>query len=105
MSLKSCQNQVDKWIEQYKLGYFDPHEIVTRLAEETGEVAREVSHLHGPKKRKDTEEKGNLGEELADVIFIVICMANSHDIDLDEHFQKVIDEKCYGRDKDRFDKK
>lgn len=104
MSLKEKQKQVDDWVNQYKISYFKPPEIITRLAEEVGEVAREVNHLYGPKKKKPSEQTAELGEEIADVIFTLLCLANSKGIDLDESFKKVMD-KCYGRDKDRWEKK
>lgn len=104
MSLKDTQKQVDKWVSQYKDSYWQPHEILARLIEETGELAREINHLYGPKKKKPDEDTGELGEEIADVIFTLCCLANSKGIDLDESFKKVMD-KCYGRDKDRFEKK
>jgi len=57
---------------------------VARLSEETGEVAREINHLFGVKKKKEDEKKNSLGQELTDVIFTVVCMANSQNIDLQE---------------------
>jgi len=104
MSLKNKQKEVDEWISQYPEGYWEPHALVTHALEELGEVAREIHNIHGPKKRKSTEEDGDLGGEIADVLFSMICLANKHDIDLDKAFQKTMD-KCYGRDKDRFEKK
>ena len=104
MTLSDYQKQVDAWVRQYKIGYWRPHEILARLTEETGEVAREVNHQFGPKKKKAGERDGNLGEELADVIFTLCCMANSQGINLDDAFGRVMD-KHYGRDKDRFEKK
>jgi len=104
MVLKDIQKQVDDWVGQYKESYWQPHEILARLIEETGEVAREINHLYGPKKKKDSELTRELGEEIADVIFTLCCLANSKGIDLDESFKKVMD-KCYGRDRDRFEKK
>jgi len=104
MSLKDTQKQVDKWIDQYKDSYWEPHEILARLIEETGELAREINHLYGPKKKKADEDTRDLGEEIADVIFTLCCLANSKGIDLDKAFKEVMD-KCYGRDKDRFEKK
>lgn len=104
MSLKDIQKQVDKWVGQYKDSYWQPHEIFARLMEETGEVAREINHLYGPKKKKSDEKTGELGEEMADVIFTLCCLANSKGINLDKAFKKVM-KKCYGRDKDRFEKK
>lgn len=104
MALKDIQKQVDQWVSQYKVPYWQPHEILVRLMEEVGEVAREINHLYGPKKKKTTESVGELGVEIADVIFTLCCLANSKKIDLDEVFKRVMD-KCYGRDKDRYEKK
>ena len=104
MSLKDVQKEVDDWVTQYKIGYWQPHEILTRLMEETGELAREVNHLYGPKKKKSTEETKELIDEMGDVIFTLCCLANSKNLDLDEGFKRAMD-KCYGRDKDRFEKK
>ena len=104
MAFKEAQKAVDKWISQYKLGYFKPLENLARLIEEVGEVARELNHRFGPKKKKKTESENDLGEELADVIYTVICLANSLHIDLDEAFKKVM-AKLNSRDKDRWEKK
>jgi len=77
---------------------------VTHALEELGEVAREVHHIHGPKKRKETEEEGDLGGEIADLLFSLMCLANKHSIDLDEAWTgKMV--KINKRDKDRFSKK
>lgn len=84
MSLKDYQKMVDDWIQQYKIGYWNPHEILTRMAEEVGELAREVNHRWGPKKKKSTEDVRDVGEELGDIVFTIVCMANSLDIDLNE---------------------
>ena len=102
--MKEYQKQVDEWISQYKIGYFKPLEILARLTEETGELARELNHRFGPKKKKDTENKKEMEEEIADVIFTLVCLANSLDLDIDRGFQAAMD-KCYGRDKDRWEKK
>ena len=102
--MKEHQEEVDKWIKQYKIGYFKPFESLARLTEEVGELAREINHIYGPKKKKKTEDMKELGDEMADVIFTIICLANSHNIDLDKNLKNVMD-KCYGRDKDRWEKK
>tara|TARA_Y100000310_G_C20471602_1_gene710346 strand:- start:161 stop:475 length:315 start_codon:yes stop_codon:yes gene_type:complete len=104
MSLKGTQKQVDDWVKQYKVGYFKPLEIMARLTEETGELAREINHRFGPKKKKSTEDIKEIGDEAADIIFTLACLANSLKIDLDKSFKKVMD-KCYGRDNDRYEKK
>ena len=72
--------------------------------EETGELAREVNHMYGPKPKKPTEDKGDLSSELGDIIFTLACFANSHGINLDDSFRKAMD-KCYGRDSQRYEKK
>lgn len=102
--MQDYQRQADEWVKQYKIGYFKPLEIMARLMEETGELAREVNHRFGPKKKKETEDKKEMEDEVADIIFTLVCLANSLDLDIDRGFQSVMD-KCYGRDKDRFEKK
>lgn len=104
MALKDIQEEVDEWVSQYRIGYWKPHEILARLTEETGELAREINDIYGPKKKKTDEDLKDLGVEIGDIIFTLSCLANSLDIDLDGSFSKVMD-KCYGRDKDRFEKK
>lgn len=104
MSLKNCQDDVDKWASQFKVPYWTPHEMLACLVEELGEVGREINYRWGPKKKKATEDVVELGDELADILFTVCCLANAQKIDLDKHFARVMD-KCYGRDNDRFEKK
>ena len=104
MSLQDTQKQVDDWVKQYKIEYFKPLEILARLTEETGELARELNHLFGPKKKKASEEIKEVSDEIGDLIFTLACLANSLKIDLDKSFADTMD-KCYGRDKDRYEKK
>jgi len=104
MSLKKIQNDVDEWTSQFKPQYWEPHEILARLMEETGELAREVNHLYGIKKKKFPEESKELGDEIADIFFTLCCLANSKGIDLDESWQKMMN-KLRSRDNDRFEKK
>ncbi len=104
MALKKIQKEVDKWVSQYKIGYFKPMDAIVRLTEETGELAREINHRFGPKKKKKTEELAEVGEEMADIIFTLTCLANPLKIDLDKSFKDVM-KKLYTRDKDRFEKK
>ena len=98
---KNIQKQVNELVRQYPEGYWEPHAIVTHAMEELGEVAREIHHIHGPKKRKTTENDGDLGGEIADVMFSLICLANKHGVDLNEAWEKGM-AKRNGRDKDRF---
>lgn len=104
MSLSNIQKEVDEWTNQFKLPYWKPHEILARLIEEVGELAREVNHIYGPKKKKSTEETKEMEDEIADIIFTLACLANSHKINLDEAFKRVMD-KCYKRDNNRYEKK
>lgn len=102
MSLKAYQEEVDNWVKKYmKTGYFPPLAIIARLAEETGELAREINHRFGSKKKKHNESKQEIGDEIADIFFTLICLANSQDIDLDEAFEKMMS-KLATRDKNRF---
>ncbi len=104
MSLKQAQKDVEEWAQQFKDPYWQPLEIMARLTEETGELAREVNHRWGPKKKKSTEEKKELEDEMGDIIFTLCCLANSQNIDMDEAWKRVMD-KVHGRDTGRFEKK
>lgn len=101
---KAAQKELDDWVQQYEVPYWPPLAQLAALAEEVGEVARILNHLYGSKKKKVEESKQELGEEIMDVIFSAMCLANSHGIDLDEEWQRKMN-KCTGRDKDRFTKK
>lgn len=102
--MKEIQKEVDEWAQQFTVPYWQPLEIMTRLTEEVGELAREINHRFGPKKKKASEETKEIGDEIGDIIFTLTCLANSLHIDLEEAWKQVMD-KCYGRDKDRFEKK
>jgi len=104
MGLVDIQLQVDKWIEQFKIGYYPPLAIITQAAEELGELAREINNRYGPRTKKSPEDTADIAGEITDVIFAMICMANSHNINLDKAWEKKMD-KQYGRDKDRFERK
>jgi len=105
MALDKYQKDVDEWVKEYTAGYWPALEQMARLSEETGEVAREMNHIHGTKKKKSSEETKELGDELADVIFTICCIANSHGINLDEAWKIMAEKKMYDRDKNRFNKK
>ena len=100
-TMNEFQTEVDAWIEAVGGGYWSPHANLARIAEETGELARLVNHMFGPKPKKASEASQELGEELADIIFAIICLANSQGIDLDASLQQVI-EKVWHRDRDRY---
>ena len=104
MPLADYQKQVDDWVQGYKTPYWAPLSQLARLTEEVGELARILNHKDGDKPKKPTEEPDDLEGELGDILFDVICLANSEGIDLDKAIQKVID-KSRTRDADRFEKK
>lgn len=90
MSLRDCQTRVDRWISRFEEGYFHPLTNMTRLTEEVGELAREVNHRFGQKTKKKEEPAGDLGMEMADILFVIVCMANREGIDLDEAFDRMM---------------
>ena len=104
MSFREAQDTVDRWIRQYEEGYFAPLANVARLAEEVGELAREVNHHFGPKSRKPDEPVGSIPLELADILFVVICLANSQKVDLDDAFAQMM-AKVTARDAGRWTRK
>jgi NTP pyrophosphatase (non-canonical NTP hydrolase) len=104
ISLKDAQRRVDAWIRQFEEGYFHPLTNMARLSEEVGELAREVNHRFGQKTKKPDEPDGDLGMEMADILFVLICMANREGIDLQEAFDRMM-EKVETRDEARWTKK
>ena len=100
-TMKDMQKEVDAYIGQFKEGYFSPLAMVARLTEEMGELAREVNHYYGEKPKKTTEKERSIEEELGDVLFVMICMANSLNIDL-ETAHNIVMNKFNTRDKDRW---
>ena len=103
-SLTDAQRRVDAWISQFEEGYFHPLTNLARLAEEVGELAREVNHRFGEKTKKGEEPEGDLGMEMADILFVLICMANREGIDLQEAFDRMM-AKVETRDDSRWTKK
>ena len=104
MTLSDAQRRVDAWISQFEEGYFDPLTNMTRLAEEVGELAREVNHRFGQKTKKPGEAEGDMGMEMADILFVLICMANREGIDLEDSFARMM-AKVEGRDATRWTRK
>ena len=104
MSFRDAQQAVDRWVGQFEEGYFPPLANVARLAEEVGELAREVNHHFGPKTKKPDEQVGSIPMELADILFVVICLSNSQGIDLDDAFAQMM-AKVTSRDAGRWSRK
>lgn len=104
MEIKEMQRVVDQWIGQFEEGYWSPLSMLARLSEEVGELAREINHQYGEKTKKPDEPIGDLALELADILFIVVCYANSLNIDLEDAFKRVMAKYRY-RDSDRWTRK
>ncbi|HHV65484.1 MAG TPA: nucleotide pyrophosphohydrolase [Peptococcaceae bacterium] len=104
MDIKDWQKEVDAWISQFEEGYWQPSSMMLRLMEEVGELAREVNHRFGQKPKKESEPEGNLALEMADILFIIVCMANSLNIDLEKAFKDMM-EKYRLRDSNRWTRK
>ena len=100
MDLKKTQKLVDQWIKNHGIRYFDELTNMAQLTEEVGEVARIISRRYGEQSEKESDKQKDLGEELADVLFVVICLANQTGVDLSEAFAKKLDLKTK-RDHDR----
>lgn len=95
------QERVDAYISQFVEGYFQPMTLVVRLTEELGELAREINHHYGEKPKKKDEPDGSIALELGDLLFVITCLANRLDIDLNQAFNDVM-QKFETRDKFRW---
>lgn len=104
MSMTDYQQRVDRWISQFEEGYFEPLTNLARLTEEVGEFAREVNHRYGQKRKKQNEPDAELAMEMADIMFVLICMANREGIDLDDAFDRMM-HKVETRDANRWTRK
>ncbi len=100
MDIKNAQVDVDNWIREHGVRYFNELTNMAQLTEEVGEVARIIARRYGEQSEKESDKDKDLGEELADVLFVVLCLANQTGIDLQEAFDKKLDLKAK-RDHDR----
>ena len=100
MNLKHSQLAVDTWIKDHGVRYFNELTNMAQLTEEVGEVARIIARRYGEQSEKESDKNKDLGEELADVVFVVLCLANQTGIDLDAAFNKKLEKKTK-RDHDR----
>ena len=101
MALEQIQRDADDWIQKHTPGYFQPLMMLARLTEELGELSRAVSHHHGEKRPKPGEEKGDIADEIGDLLFVLACLANSLGISMDDAWTG-LKKKLYERDKDRW---
>ncbi|MDG1147688.1 MAG: nucleotide pyrophosphohydrolase [Crocinitomicaceae bacterium] len=93
MELKALQEKVDQWIKQYGVRYFDEMTNTAMLMEEVGEVARIMARRYGEQSEKESDKNKDLGEELADVLFVLTCLANQTGVDLEKAIQKNFEKK------------
>lgn len=100
MDLKNAQKAVDDWIKNHGVRYFNELTNMAQLTEEVGEVARIIARRYGEQSEKESDRNKDLGEELADVVFVVLCLANQTGVDLEEAFHKKLKFKTK-RDHDR----
>lgn len=100
MTIQEAQQQVDKWITKYGVRYFSELTNMAILTEEVGEVARVISREYGDQSFKKSDKGKKLSEELADVLFVLICLANQTNIDLTKALKANLDKKAK-RDKTR----
>ncbi len=100
MSIKAAQKEVDEWIQSHGVRYFNELTNMAQLTEEVGEVARIIARRYGEQSEKESDKQKDLGEELADVLFVVLCLANQTGVDLETAFQKKLEIKTK-RDHDR----
>lgn len=100
MNLKNSQLEVEQWIQNHGVRYFNELTNMAQLTEEVGEVARIIARRYGEQSEKESDKNKDLGEELADVVFVVLCLANQTGIDLQASFDKKMDIKT-NRDHDR----
>jgi NTP pyrophosphatase (non-canonical NTP hydrolase) len=100
MTIQEAQQQVDQWIKTNGVRYFNELTNMAMLTEEVGEVARIIARRYGEQSEKDSDKNKDLGDEMADVLWVLICLANQTGIDLTSALQKNLEKKT-SRDKDR----
>ena len=93
MTLKEAQEKVDQWIKKYGVRYFDELTNTAILMEEVGEVARIMARSYGEQSSKKSDEESSLSNELTDVLFVLICLANQTGVDLEQAFEKNMEKK------------
>ncbi|HZW62519.1 MAG TPA: nucleotide pyrophosphohydrolase [Flavobacteriaceae bacterium] len=100
MNIQNAQQEVDHWIKTHGVRYFNELTNMAQLTEEVGEVARIIARRYGEQSEKESDKNKDLGEELADVLFVVLCLANQTGVNLQEAFNARMDKKTK-RDHDR----
>lgn len=100
MTIEETQKIVDQWIKENGVRYFNELTNMAMLTEEVGEVARIIARRYGEQSEKESDKSKDLGDEMADVLFVLVCLANQTGVDLTKALQKNLDKKTK-RDKDR----
>lgn len=100
LTIQEAQGRVDQWIKTHGVRYFNELTNMTLLTEEVGELARVIARRYGEQSEKDSDKNKDLGDEMADVLWVLICLANQTGIDLTKAFEKNMEKKT-SRDKDR----
>ncbi len=93
ITIEQAQNQVDEWIKTYGVRYFNELTNMAILTEEIGELARIIARTYGDQSFKKSDEAKNLSDEMADILWVLICLANQTGVDLTEAFQKNMEKK------------
>lgn len=100
LSIQEAQNKVDEWIKTYGVRYFNELTNMAILTEEVGELARVIVRTYGEQSFKESDKKNNLADEMADVLWVLLCLANQTEVDLTAAFEKNLEKKT-ARDKER----
>ena len=100
MTIEEAQEAVDQWIKENGVRYFNELTNMAILSEEVGEMARIISRRYGEQSEKESDKDKDLGDEMADVLFVIMCLANQTGVDLEEAWKKNMEKKTL-RDKDR----
>ena len=93
MTIKEAQIAVDEWIKTYGVRYFSELTNMAILTEEVGELARIIARTYGDQSFKESDKNHNMADEMADILWVLICLANQTGVDLTEELQKSIDKK------------
>ncbi len=93
MTIQEAQAKIDQWIQEYGVRYFDEMTNMAILVEEVGEVARIMSRRYGEQSEKESDKNKDLGDEMADVLFVLMCMANQTGVDLEKALEKNLEKK------------
>ncbi len=100
LSISEAQQQVDQWIKTYGVRYFNELTNMAILTEEVGELARIIARIYGEQSFKESDKNRDLGDEMADVLWVLLCLANQTGVDLTDAFRKNLEKKT-NRDKER----